>query len=58
MILDRVNHFDNNVAFIFDFLNEIDLIINGTSLGMINQQKLDIDISNAKKAGPLRRYNF
>ena len=33
----------------FDFLNEIDLIINGTSLGMINQQKLDIDISNAKK---------
>lgn len=33
----------------FDFLNEIDLIINGTSLGMINQQKLDIDIANAKK---------
>jgi shikimate dehydrogenase len=33
----------------FDFLNEIDLIINSTSLGMINQQKLDIDISNAKK---------
>ena len=33
----------------FDFLNEIDLIINGTSLGMVNQQKLDIDISNAKK---------
>ncbi len=33
----------------FDFLNEIDLIINGTSLGMIHQQKLDIDISNAKK---------
>ncbi len=33
----------------FDFLNEIDLIINGTSLGMINQQKLDIDIYNAKK---------
>ena len=33
----------------FNFLNEIDLIINGTSLGMVNQQKLDIDISNAKK---------
>lgn len=33
----------------FDFLNEIDLIINSTSLGMINQPKLDIDISNAKK---------
>ena len=33
----------------FDFLNEIDLIINTTSLGMINQPKLDIDISNAKK---------
>ena len=23
MILDRVNHFNNNVAFIFDFLDEI-----------------------------------
>ena len=33
----------------FDFLNEVDLIINASSLGMINQQKLDIDISNAKK---------
>ena len=33
----------------FDFLNQIDLIINSTSLGMINQPKLDIDISNAKK---------
>ena len=33
----------------FDFLSEIDLIINTTSLGMINQPKLDIDISNAKK---------
>ena len=31
----------------FDFLNEVDLIINASSLGMINQQKLDIDISNA-----------
>lgn len=34
----------------FDFLPEIDLIINSTSLGMINQSKLDIDISNAKKS--------
>jgi shikimate dehydrogenase len=33
----------------FDFLNEVDLIINASSLGMINQQKLDIDISDAKK---------
>ena len=33
----------------FDFLNDIDLIVNSTSLGMINQPKLDIDISNAKK---------
>ena len=33
----------------FDFLSEVDLIINTTSLGMINQPKLDIDISNAKK---------
>jgi len=33
----------------FDFLNEIDLIINSTSLGMTNQPKLDFDISNAKK---------
>ena len=34
----------------FEFLSEIDLIINSTSLGMINQSKLDIDISNAKKS--------
>ncbi len=34
----------------FDFLPQIDLIINSTALGMINQSKLDIDISNAKKS--------
>ena len=34
----------------FEFLSEIDLIINSTSLGMINQSKLDIDISNSKKS--------
>lgn len=34
----------------YNFLDQIDLIINTTSLGMINQESLLLDISNAKKS--------